>query len=207
MILNPAEIEKRSFEIIDQEIEDNIAEENKPYIYRIIHTSADFEYGKITEIHSDAISSGITAIKSGCRIYADTNMIKSGVKKSALEKFGCEIVTSISDEAVAMEAERRGITRSIVGIEKACKDERIKIFAIGNAPTALHALKEMIFNDKVKPALVIGMPVGFVWAAESKEEIKKTGVPYAVTNGRKGGSTIAVAFLNALLYQLMKQSD
>jgi precorrin-8X/cobalt-precorrin-8 methylmutase len=129
-------------------------------------------------------------------------MIRAGVNKDKLEKFNSEVYTLIADDGVAAEAKERGVTRSIVGIEKACKDSRTKIFAIGNAPTALFSLMEMIRKGETRPDLVIGVPVGFVGAAESKKEFKSSGVPYIITNGRKGGSTIAVAALNAMIYQL-----
>lgn len=202
MIDNPEEIEKRSFEILEEEIDFEVPEELKPLVYRIIHTTADFEYAKILEIFPGAVQKGMAAIKNGCRIYADTNMIKAGVNKKILEKYNSEIYTLVADDEVVAEAKERGVTRSIVGLEKACKDSRTKIFAIGNAPTALFTLREMIRNGGTRPELVIGVPVGFVGAAESKEEFKSSGVPYIITKGRKGGSTIAVAALNAIMYQI-----
>lgn len=202
MIENPEEIEKRSFEIIAEEIDFEVPEELKPLVFRIIHTTADFEYAKILEIFPGAIQKGMKAIMNGCKIYADTNMIKAGINKKILEKYNSEVYTLITDEEVIAEAKERGVTRSIVGIEKACRDSRTKIFAIGNAPTALFTLRDKIRNGETKPDLVIGVPVGFVGAAESKEEFKNSGVPYILTKGRKGGSTIAVAALNAIMYQI-----
>lgn len=202
IIKDPNKIEERSFEIIDHELGMEISEEIKPTLFRIVHTTADFEYAAITAFHKDAIKRGIEALKKGCRIYADTNMIKSGVKKALLDKYNCEVYTLVADKDVAAEAKERGITRSIVGMEKACRDENTKIFLIGNAPTALFTLKDLIDQKKTSPDLVVGVPVGFVGAIESKEEIMKADAPYIVTKGRKGGSTVAVSILNSLLLQL-----
>ncbi|MCP4136034.1 MAG: precorrin-8X methylmutase [bacterium] len=202
MIKNPALIERKSFEIISSELEYEIIKENEPTIIRIIHTTADFEYAKITEIHEGAIQRGKKAIEKGCGIYADTNMICAGINKGKLKEFNSEVYSLVSDNAVKEEARERGVTRSVVGMEKACKDTNTKVFVIGNAPTALFTLKEIIDSGRVKPELVVAVPVGFVGAEESKEEIKKAGVPYIVTNGRKGGSTVAVAIVNSLLYQI-----
>lgn len=199
MVTDPALIEKMSFEIIGSEIETVIADEHKPVIYRIIHTTADFEYARNTEIHPDAVRRGSDALKSGCRIYSDTNMILAGINKKLLHKNSCEIYSYISDPSTAEEALSRGVTRSIVGMEKACRDGATKIFIIGNAPTALNVLTDNIRSGKILPELVIGVPVGFVGASESKEELRETDVPYIVTRGRKGGSTVAVAIINAIL--------
>lgn len=205
IITNPEEIEEKSFQIIKKELaEKNIAvnPEFDFIIHRIIHTTADFNFAEITEIHKDALSSIVTAIKSGSGIYADTNMIVAGVNKKKLEEYDSNIYTLISNEIVVAKSRETGLTRSIIGMEKACEDDKTKIFVVGNAPTALFKLSELIQRGLVKPACIIGVPVGFVGAAESKEEIKKRGIPYIVTNGRKGGSTVAVAILNAILYNM-----
>lgn len=202
MIDNPQRIEQLSFEIIERELQKKIPLEFEPTIKRIIHATADFEYAQITEIHHNAIASGIEAIKSGHSIYADTNMVYSGIHKQGLEKCGARVYALVSDDSVIREARTRGITRSIVAIEKACADHKTKVFVIGNAPTALDALKKSIDRGEARPLLIIGVPVGFVGAAESKEEIKKTGIPYIITRGRKGGSTVAVAIVNSLIYQM-----
>ena len=201
IILNPADIETRSFEIITEELGHlNLSPELAPIVKRVVHTTADFEYARITEIHSEAVSSAVAALTAGCKIYSDTRMIIAGVSKPMLKKLNCELYTYVDDAGVAAASKEKGLTRSILGIEKAVEDADTQIFVIGNAPTALVRLGELIQEGKVRPALVIGVPVGFVGASESKEFIKKTGVPYIVTNGRKGGSTVAVAILNALLY-------
>ena len=201
IILNPADIETRSFEIITEELGHlNLSPELAPIVKRVVHTTADFDYARITEIQSDAVSSAVAALVAGCKIYSDTRMIIAGVSKPMLKKLNCELFTYVDDAGVAAQSKEKGLTRSILGIEKAAEDPDTRIFVIGNAPTALVRLGELIQEGKVRPALIIGVPVGFVGASESKEFIKKTGVPYIVTNGRKGGSTVAVAILNALLY-------
>jgi len=201
IILNPADIETRSFEIITEELGHlNLSPEMAPIVKRVVHTTADFDYARITEIQSDAVSSAVAALVAGCKIYSDTRMIIAGVSKPMLKKLNCELFTYVDDAGVAAQSKEKGLTRSILGIEKAAEDPDTRIFVIGNAPTALVRLGELIQEGKVRPALIIGVPVGFVGASESKEFIKKTGVPYIVTNGRKGGSTVAVAILNALLY-------
>jgi len=201
IILNPADIETRSFEIITEELGHlNLSPELAPIVKRVVHTTADFDYARITEIQSGAVSSAVAALVAGCKIYSDTRMIIAGVSKPMLKKLNCELYTYVDDAGVVAQSKEKGLTRSILGIEKAVGDPDTRIFVIGNAPTALVRLGELIQEGKVRPALVIGVPVGFVGASESKEFIKKTGVPYIVTNGRKGGSTVAVAILNALLY-------
>lgn len=205
----PQDIEKRSFEIIGEELgekRDKFDEKTLPIVKRVIHTTADFEYADLIEFKNGAVESAMEALKNGCKIYCDTNMIVNGLSKLVLSKFGCSAYCLVSDEEVIKEAKERGVTRSIVGMEKAGKDEKTKIFLIGNAPTALYQLKEMIEKGEIeKPALVVGVPVGFVGAAESKEDFKKLGLPYITINGRKGGSTVAVSILHGILYQMYKR--
>lgn len=201
VMLNPSDIERRSFEIITDELGHlQLPMGYDAIIKRIVHTTADFDYARITDIHPNAIAAALQALQSGCRIYTDTRMIIAGVSKPSLRDNHCEAYTYVDDEEVVAMSKVKGITRSILGIEKAIADPATQIFVIGNAPTALVRLGELILENKVNPALVIGVPVGFVGAAESKAFIKTTHVPYIVTDGRKGGSTVAVAILNALLY-------
>lgn len=205
----PQDIEKRSFEIIGEELGDKINkfdEATLPVIKRVIHTTADFEYADLIEFMNDAINSGKEALKKGCKIYCDTNMIVNGASKMVLSKFNCEAYCLVADSEVVKEAKEKGVTRSIVGMEKAAKDPNTKIFLIGNAPTALYQLKEMIERNEIeKPALVVGVPVGFVGAAESKEAFKSLEIPYITINGRKGGSTVAVSILHGILYQMYQR--
>ena len=164
------------------------------------------KYADITEFHNDAVNSAMKAIKSGCRIYCDTNMIVTGLNKMGLAKFGCSAYCLVNDEEVAKEAKERGITRSMVGIEKAVKDKDTKIFLIGNAPTALFKLLEEISKEDVeKPQLIAGVPVGFVGCPESKAALSDYDVPFIRTSGTKGGSTVAVAVLHGILYQMFER--
>lgn len=200
---DPKEIERRSFEIITEELgEKKFGESMGRIVKRVIHATADFEYADLLEIHPEAIEAGKKAIEDGCCIYSDTQMIIGGVNKKSLSKFGVCMFNFVHDEDVAKKALETGITRSMIALEKAALDKNIRIFAVGNAPTALFTLKRLIEEGKTKPDLIIGVPVGFVGAAESKESIRDLGIPYIITRGRKGGSTVAAAIINALLYMV-----
>lgn len=204
-IKKPMDIERRSFEIITEELGvkiNDFTEAEQPVIKRVIHTTADFEYADLIEFNNSAIDSAMEAIKAGCKIYCDTKMIVNGLSKKNLERFGCSAYSLVSDEGVAKEAKERGVTRSIVGMEKALNDEETKIFLIGNAPTALFTLMEAVERTGKKPSLVVGVPVGFVGAEESKEVLGEKDYPYIRIKGRKGGSTVAVATLHGILYQM-----
>ena len=202
----PNEIEKRSFEIITEELKtlgetDLILPENELVVKRVIHTTADFEYVKNLCISQDAVAKGIAAIKNGACIVTDTQMARSGINKKKLAEFGGEVFCFMSDEDVAQKARAEGTTRATASMEKAASLDRPLIFAIGNAPTALVKLYEMIEEGKIKPELIIGVPVGFVNVVEAKELILQTNIPYIVARGRKGGSNVAAAICNAMLYQ------
>ncbi|MGG3209323.1 precorrin-8X methylmutase [Geobacillus stearothermophilus] len=197
--VQPEQIEARSFQIIDEEIgEHSFTEEQYRIVQRVIHASADFELGKTLLFHPDAIRSGIDAIRSGKLVVADVQMVQAGVNQARLAKFGSAVRVYISDEDVIAEAKRLNTTRAIVAMRKAVKEAEGGIFAIGNAPTALLELIRLIKEGEARPGLVIGLPVGFVSAAESKEELAKLDVPFITNRGRKGGSTVTVAALNAL---------
>lgn len=204
--IKPMDIEKRSFEIITEILGDRKLEpENELVIKRAIHTSADFDYADNLVFSEHAVQKGIEALKNGCDIVTDTQMAKSGINKTILGKLGGQVHCFMSDEDVAAEAKARGITRAIVSMEKAAKLEKPCIFAIGNAPTALICLKELMDAGKLHPALIVGVPVGFVNVVESKELIIESGkAPYIVARGRKGGSNVAAAICNAMLYQIMR---
>lgn len=205
-INNPQEIEERSFEIITEELGDKIFPEAiAPMVKRIIHTTADFEYADLLEILNGGYESGMEALKQGKKIYADTRMIQVAVNKKALADHGIEIVNYVHDADVAAEAKERGVTRSTVSMEKALKDPSIGIFAIGNAPTALYTLIEKVKSGDAKPELIIGAPIGFVGAAESKAALDQIDTPIIRINGRKGGSPVVAAILNAMLYQLGRE--
>ena len=205
-IVKPMDIEKRSFEIITELLGDTpIPKENELVVKRVIHTSADFDYAKNLVFSQDAVAKGIEALKKGCDIVTDTQMAKAGINKTILGKLGGQVHCFMSDPDVAAEAKERGITRAIVSMERAAALPKPCIFAIGNAPTALISIKEQMEKDILHPALIIGVPVGFVNVVESKELIIESGLaPYIVARGRKGGSNVAAAICNALLYQITR---
>jgi len=199
LTVQPQQIEAKSFQIIDEEIgEHAFTDEQYPIVQRVIHASADFALGKSLLFHPNAVEAGIQAIRSGKKVVADVQMVQVGVNKARLEKFGGSVHVYISDPDVIEEAKRLNTTRAIVAMRKAVKEAEGGIFAIGNAPTALLELIRLIKEGEARPGLVIGLPVGFVSAAESKEELAKLDVPFITNVGRKGGSTVTVAALNAL---------
>ena len=203
--IKPMDIEKRSFEIITELLGDRkLDPRNEPVIKRAIHTTADFDYADNLVFSEDAVAKGIEALRGGCDIVTDTQMAKSGINKTILGKLGGQVHCFIADPDVAEKAKARGITRSAVSMEKAAKLDRPCIFAVGNAPTALIALHELMEAGTVKPALIIGVPVGFVNVVESKELILQDDVPFIVARGRKGGSNVAAAICNAMLYQITR---
>lgn len=197
----PEEIEKRSFAIIEQELNGvEIPFEQKPIVKRVIHTTADFDYLKNLVFSKDVVEKALEALKGGACIVTDTNMVKAGIHKSSLEKLGGEVFCFMSDEDVAKEAKERKTTRAMLCIEKAVKLGKPVIFAIGNAPTALIRIYELYRECSLDPLLVIGAPVGFVNVEASKELILQTDMNYIVAKGRKGGSNVAAAICNALIY-------
>lgn len=199
--VSPADIEKRSFEIITKEAGDRISDDERaPIIKRCIHTSADFDYIDNLCFSEDAVKTARQAIRSGASIVTDTQMAKSGINKKLLSAYGGEVFCFMSDEDVALRAKEESTTRARVSMDKAASLSQPLIFAIGNAPTALIRLCELIEEGKIKPELVIGVPVGFVNVIPSKEMIMSCGCPYIASRGRKGGSNIAACIVNALLY-------
>lgn len=205
MILHdPKEIEKRSFEIITSELAVSIPAENELVVKRVIHATADFDFAENLCFSEHAVERALTALRGGCDIVTDTQMARSGINKKILAELGGEVHCFMSDEDVAAEAVRRGTTRAEISMEKAARLDKPCIFAIGNAPTALLAIYDLVMAGKLLPALVIGAPVGFVNIVESKEKIMKAGVPYIVARGRKGGSGVAAAICNALIYQIKR---
>ena len=209
----PGEIEAKSFEIIGKELEEMgivLNEEERPVVMRAIHATADFDYARNLVFSPDAVKAALAALKKGCHIVTDTRMAWSGINKGKLAQLGGEAFTFMSDEDVAQEARRRGSTRAAASMEKAAalygkggEREQIPcIFAVGNAPTALIRLYELAQEGILRPALIVGMPVGFVNVVQSKELILGLEeIPFIVARGRKGGSNVAAAVCNALLYQ------
>ena len=204
-IVKPMDIEKRSFEIITEILGDNQpAPEHELVVKRVIHTTADFDYGENLVFSPGAVQKGVEALRGGCHIVTDTTMALSGINKTVLGKLGGQAHCFIADPDVAEEAKARGITRATVAMEKAARLDKPCILAIGNAPTALMALHELMGEGKVNPSLIIGVPVGFVNVVESKELIINSHVPHIVARGRKGGSNVAAAICNAMLYQITR---
>jgi len=201
MYLNdPAMIEEKSMEIIEQAMVGMNFEENElAVVKRMIHTTGDFDYQRIVVFKNDPVNTGLKLLTQGCRIFTDTRMAWSGINKKALNKSGSELKCYIDDERVKELAQKKGTTRSYAAVDIASQDQ-VDIYVIGNAPTALFRIGELIKQGRVSPSLIIGVPVGFVGAAESKESIRELDVPSITTVGTKGGSNVAAAVVNALLY-------
>lgn len=202
-IVTPREIEQKSMETITKELNGRTWPEPEfSVIKRCIHTSADFDYADNLCFSPDACKIGIEALKNGADIVTDTKMAAAGINKNRLSSFGGEVHCYVSDPDVIEEAKARGCTRSTVSMERGAKIKKPVIFVIGNAPTALIELYRLIKEEGVRPALIVGVPVGFVNVVESKELIMEAGVPFIVARGRKGGSNIGAAIINALLYTM-----
>ncbi|MBR4706837.1 MAG: precorrin-8X methylmutase [Pseudobutyrivibrio sp.] len=201
----PKEIEKRSFEIITKELEEKgitIPEDEAPITKRVIHTSADFDYAITMRYSAGAIEKLRQLIRDGAHIVTDTNMALSGINKKKLSLYGGQVHCFMADEDVAAEASKRQVTRATVSMERAASLQVPVIFAIGNAPTALISLYEMMETGTFRPEFVIGVPVGFVNVVAAKELFLNSDVPYIINEGRKGGSNIAAAIVNAILYTM-----
>ena len=200
--LPPMEIERESFRIITQELGDRpLDPEQAPIIKRVIHTTADFDYADNLNFSPGVVALAKAAIRDGAAIVTDTQMALSGINKKTLARFGGQVRCFMADEDVAAEAKRLGVTRARVSMDKGAKLGENVIFAVGNAPTALIRLRELI-DGGYRPKLIIGVPVGFVNVVASKELIIDTDVPCIVARGRKGGSNVAACIVNALLYAL-----
>lgn len=205
--VSPQEIEQRSFEIITQELgERTFAPGTEPVIKRCIHTSADFDYADCLYFSEGVMEQAMAAIKRGASIVTDTQMGKAGINKKELENYGGTVYCFMSDEDVAQKAIETGNTRATISMDKASKLQGELIFAIGNAPTALIRLYELIQEGKIAPALVIGVPVGFVNVEASKELMMELPIPKIIARGRKGGSNIAACICNGILYEMRKNS-
>ena len=203
----PKDIERRSFEIITEELGDTkLIPGTESIVKRCIHTSADFDYAQNLIFSENAVQKALDAIRQGASIVTDTQMGKSGINKKRLAKYGGEVFCFMSDEDVAIQAKQNGTTRAVASMEKAAKLDKKLIYAIGNAPTALVHLYEQVEQGIINPELIIGVPVGFVNVVQSKELILKLEqTPYIVARGRKGGSNIAACICNALIYMLDKE--
>ncbi|NJC87832.1 MAG: precorrin-8X methylmutase [Desulfuromonas sp.] len=198
-ILDPAAIEAESFRLIDAEVGTHPYDDRQwPIVRRIIHTTADFDFAATTCFSPGAVAAGIAALRSGAKILCDTHMVRAGVSKTRLAAFGSDLVCHVADPDIARQARELGVTRSLVAMRRGVQ-EGCGIFLIGNAPTALFELLDLARAGKVEPALVVGVPVGFVGAAESKAALLASNLPFITCRGRKGGSAIAAAILNALM--------
>lgn len=205
--LLPEQIEQRSFEIIDGELEKRgivLPKEQEMITKRVIHTTADFEYTDTLTFSEGAVGIARELLKKGADIVTDTNMALSGINKRSLAGLGGEVHCYMADETVAKLAKERGTTRAAVSMEMAAKIQKPVIFAVGNAPTALIQIYEMMQGSDWRPAFVIGVPVGFVNVEAAKELILQTDVPFIINRGRKGGSNVAAAICNALIYELTR---
>lgn len=204
--VRPAEIEKRSFELISEELGGRTFPPlEEPIIQRCIHTSADFDYADNLVFSEGAVENILELVRhGGVDFVTDTNMGKSGVNRGALEKLQCTVNCFMADEDVAVIAKENGTTRAVASMDKAARlakeSGRPLVIAVGNAPTALIRLYELMAEEKIDPALIIGVPVGFVNVVAAKELIMEVSAPYIVAKGRKGGSNIAAAIINAILY-------
>ncbi len=197
-ILNPQAIETESFRIIEDELgPHDFSPEMLAIVRRAIHATADFDFAKTVRIYPGAIAAGVAAIRRGAPIIADVQMIQAGINKKGLQPFGCEVFCFIGEEEVAKKALSLGVTRAIVSMRKAASNHPGAIYVIGNAPTAL--LELIRLAETARPALVVGVPVGFVSAVESKDQLATTELPYITALGRKGGTPVAVSMMNALI--------
>lgn len=202
-IVKPMDIERRSFEIITQGLKGRVFDkEQEDIIKRVIHTSADFDYADNLVFSENVVEKALSAIKRGATIVTDTNMAFSGINKRVVTQLGGQVKCFMSDKDVANSAKERGITRAMVSMEKVCTVKGELILVIGNAPTALIWINKLYNEGKLNPSVVIGVPVGFVNVIESKELILNSDIPHIVAKGNKGGSNVAAAIVNALLYKL-----
>lgn len=207
--INPKEIEQQSMEIITNLISsENWPPLKKAVIQRVVHTSGDPDYANLVVIHPQALKAGLEALEAGCQIITDVQMVETGINKRALNKLGVKSDCFLNDSQVREVAQRTGETRSMTAIKLAENQLAGNIIAIGNAPTALFTLIDICKTKNIKPALIVGTPVGFVGAQESKELLmQEAPAPYITVKGTKGGSPIAAAIINALTYSLVERND
>lgn len=207
-IVRPEEIEAKSFEMITEMLGDRtFPPKQEGIIKRVIHTTADFDFADDLYFSDGVVEKAIEAIRSGSHVVTDTQMAAAGIRKASLARYGGRVISYMADETVAAEAKARQVTRSRVCMERGAADPNNRIFVVGNAPTALVRLVELIREGSLSPALVIGVPVGFVNVVESKALLKACGVPCIISEGRKGGSPVAAAIVNAILLMMEKNPD
>lgn len=208
-IKKPMEIENRSMEIIAPHLQGlNLSEEQVKVYSRIIHAAGDVEYAPIIRLHPNLIDAAKKALQAGCNIYTDVEMVRTGINKRKLASFGGQVFCKVSDPGIAKLAKEQGITRSMAAMRSFGQEMNGAIIAIGNAPTALFEVLRMVKEEKLRPAAIVGIPVGFVGAADSKAELAANNiVPYATVEGTKGGSPIAAAVVNAIMYIIDNNRD
>ena len=208
-IKKPMEIENRSMEIIAPHLQGlNLSEDQVKVYSRIIHAAGDVEYAPIIRLHPELIGSARKALEKGCNIYTDVEMVRTGINKRKLAAFGGQVFCKVADPEIAKVAKEQGITRSMAAMRSFGQDMNGAIIAIGNAPTALFEVLRMVEEENLRPAAIVGIPVGFVGAADSKAELAaNTLVPYATVEGTKGGSPIAAAVVNAIMYIIDNNRD
>ena len=198
--MSPEEIERKSFQIIKEKLEHlQVSDDEREIITRVAHATADIKFAQSLIFHPQAIKAGVFAIKSGRNIITDVEMVKAGIRAKQLSKFGGKVICLLNDSKVVQVARKNKTTRASVSIRKAIPFMKEGIVAIGNAPTALFELCKLIEEKKVKPALIVGIPVGFVGAEESKKKLCKLSVPFITNEGAKGGSAVAASIINALI--------
>ncbi|GAB6137061.1 precorrin-8X methylmutase [Halanaerobaculum tunisiense] len=201
IIQDPKEIERKSMEIIKEEMgELDCSAKEKKVVKRVVHATADPEFAELVIVSQGAIESGLQALEAGANIVTDVNMLRAGINKRKVSALGGQVKCFISDQKIAKEAKEAGITRSMMCMRQAIKDNDNQVFVIGNAPTALFELIKLVKAGEANPALIVGTPVGFVGAKESKVELEKLDLSYITVRGRKGGSAVAASIVNALLY-------
>lgn len=196
----PSDIERRSFEIIGEELNTNLDPKLEPIIKRVIHTTADFDYLENLCFSENVVDIALDIIKRKVTIVTDTTMVMAGINKKLLSKLNGKVVCYIGDDDIAQISKQKGITRSSACVDKASTLPHPIIYAVGNAPTSLIRLYELITDGSFKPDLIIGVPVGFVNVVQSKELIMSTNIPYIVAKGRKGGSNVCASICNAIIY-------
>ena len=203
-IKEPAEIEKKSMAIIAPHIAAfNLSAEEAKVYSRIIHAAGDVEYAPLIDIHPDAITTIKAALKAGANVFADVEMVRTGINKQKLSAYGGTVKCLIADEQVKMRAKEAGITRAMAAMRTFGAELAGGVVAVGNAPTALFEVLRLIDEEQIRPAAIVGIPVGFVGAAEAKKALAENGkVPFITVSGTKGGSPIAAAVINAVLYQM-----
>ena len=201
ILTDPRAIERKSMKIINEEIDQlSCTAKEEKIVKRVVHATAEVELAHSVIIADKAVESGLEALKNGKNIVTDVNMLRAGINKRKAAAMGSEINCFISDEKIAQKAKKEGITRSMMCMREAVQDPDNQIFAIGNAPTALFELIRLVRDGAADPSLIIGTPVGFVGAAESKLELEKLEIPFITLRGRRGGSAVAASIVNALLY-------